>query len=380
MTRSLNAVELAVQKTALDNAKQNALNAVRDGYAKTQGVLINYTDAFFNNPQSVNPTINIFTDSDTQKNKINLERVLVTEALEKWSSKISSIKAESVTLFIADIDQYLDITKTFVDNLSLIVGNLNTINSGLDRSAIDANIITINTGLSALNNAINIVTLAKTALFSAQSNYDLKLAGYSTQAISAQQARVSQARISVNDSHLVSPIDGIVTKASPNIGEFVSMGQSGFTVQSDNGYKIEAYVPEADVAKISIKNKAGVTLDSYGQYVIFPATVFYIDPAETIIEGVSTYKVTLQFDNSDNRIRSGMTANTEILTHEKNNVLVVSSRAVVDDGGKKTVRVVNKDGKTFTSVPVTIGLKGSYGTTEIISGLIDGQKVVTYIK
>ena len=52
-------------------------------------------------------------------------------------------------------------------------------------------------------------------------------------------------------------------------------------------------MPEADIAKVAIGDLASSTLDAYGSYVDFPAQVTMIDPAETVIEGVPTYKVTL---------------------------------------------------------------------------------------
>ena len=52
---------------------------------------------------------------------------------------------------------------------------------------------------------------------------------------------------------------------------------------------------------------ADVTLDAYGSGVIFQARVDIIDPAETVLDGVPPYKVTLDFVSADPRIRSGMT-------------------------------------------------------------------------
>ena len=380
MSRNLTPQELKVQQDSLNTAKQNALNAVHDGYAKAQSALVNYTDAFFTNPQSVNPTITLRTDSQTVQSNINTERVMVSDTLSKWSNGLVSVQSDTTTSFIVDTDGYLSTIKNFMNDLSTIVGHLNTGNSGLTQAQIDGDTATMNAGLSMLNSAIDIVTSARTALSSAQSSYDLRLAGNSEQSIAAQQAKVAQAQASVNDDSIISPIDGIITKADPNVGEFVAAGQSGFSVQSSGGFKIEAHVPEADIAKVALKNKANVTLDAYGQYVIFPATVMDIDPAETVLEGVPTYKVTLQFDSPDARIRSGMTANTDILTHESDNVLTVPTRAVVDDNGKKTVRVVDANGKTYSSVSVIVGLKGSDGTTEIVSGISSGDMVVTYVK
>ena len=380
ISRNLTPQELKVQRDSLDSAKQNAVNAVHDGYTKVQSAFVNYTDNFFTNPQSVNPTIILRTDSTTIQSSINYERVLVSDTLDKWSSGLGSVSTDNISTFINSTDQYLVTAKSFMSDLSSIVGHLNPGNSGLSQAQIDNYTTMMNAGLATLNGAIDTVTSAKTGLAQAQSNYDLKLAGNSSQSIASQKAKVAQAQANVNDDSIFSPIDGIITKADPNVGEFVAGGQSGFAVQSDGGFKIEANVPEADIAKVGLKNKANVTLDAYGQYVPFPATVTDINPAETIIEGVPTYKVTLQFDSPDTRIRSGMTANTDILTHEVDGIMTLPSKAIVDDGGKKSVRVVSSDGKSYKSVSVTVGLKGSDGTSQILSGINVGEKVVTYVK
>ena len=275
-----------------------------------------------------------------------------------------------------------------MSDLSAIVNNMNPGNSGLPQNAIDAAVTTMNTGLSTLNQAISTVAMAKTALDQAQTayteannNFILANAGSSAEAVRAQQATVDSLAAVVAKGRIYSPIDGVVTRVDPSEGEYATPGVSGFAVQSAGAYKIEAYVPEADIAKIAIGNHADVTLDAYGSGVIFSASVALIDPAETVLEGVPTYKVTLYFDKKDDRIRSGMTANTDILTHEDDNVLYIPTRAIItDDSGNKTTRVLNKDGKTFVSVPVTVGLRGSSGTTEITSGVSAGQKVVTYTK
>ncbi len=105
-----------------------------------------------------------------------------------------------------------------------------------------------------------------------------------------------------------------------------------------------------------------------------------IDPAETVLEGVPTYKVTLAFVSPDSRIRPGMTANLEIHTHEADGVIEIPYRALTSTATSTTVRVVSLDGKTYSVVPVVTGLKGSDGTIEIVSGLNPGDKVVTYVK
>jgi multidrug efflux pump subunit AcrA (membrane-fusion protein) len=131
---------------------------------------------------------------------------------------------------------------------------------------------------------------------------------------------------------------------------------------------------------VAVGDVASSTLDAYGAYTDFPAKVISIDPAETVLQGVPTYKVTLVFVNPDSRIRSGMTDNLEILTHSAQNVLEIPYRAVTQTATGTIVRLVSADAKSYSSVPVTVGLKGSDGNIQIVSGLNPGDKVVTYVK
>ena len=118
-----------------------------------------------------------------------------------------------------------------------------------------------------------------------------------------------------------------------------------------------------------------MTLDAYGSDVFFNATVAKIDPAETLIDNVATYKITLGFLEKDERVRSGMTANIDVLSAKKENVLVVPARAVIDKDGVKTVRVAGADG-AVSERSIETGLKGSDGQIEILSGLSESERIV----
>ncbi len=356
---------------SLSSAEMDAVNASHDGFAKAESALFNYTDSFFNNPQSQNPTINVHTDTTDTANAINFERLTVSDTLSKWSDELSTATSGDAANLASDSHNYLSSIKQFMSDLSVIVNNLNPFNSGFSQTQITTYVATMNAGLSTLNAAVDSITAAQS---------ELALSGNSSDSIAAQEARVAGAQAALDQDTIVSPIDGIVTKADPNVGEFIAAGNSGFAVESNGSFKVEAYVPEADIAKVAIGDLSSTTLDAYGSDIDFPTKVTAIDPAETVLEGVPTYKVTLMFVNDDSRVRSGMTANLEILTHEATNVLTIPYRAVIDTSGAKSVRVVNADGKTYKAVPVTVGLKGSDGTIEIDSGLSAGQKVVTYIQ
>jgi RND family efflux transporter MFP subunit len=374
--------------TTLTNALSDAVNAVHTGYVQAQSAVVNYGDTFFTNPQTANPTINVRTQSNTIALAINNERLQISTALNNWENDASTtgtINTGNAAKLISNAEGYLTTIKSFLSDLSAIVNNLSPGNSGLPQSAIDSAVAAMNTSLSTLNQAINTVSTADTGLKSADSGlaqaentFALQQSGSTPDAVAAQSAKVMQAQAVLAEDTITSPIDGVVTKADPNIGEFISAGQAGFAVQN-SGFKIEAYVAEADIAKVAVGDLASSTLDAYGAYVNFPEKVTMIDPAETVLQGVPTYKVTLQFVSPDNRIKSGMTSNIEILTHEVDNVLEIPYRAITITSTSTNVRLVSANGQKYASVTVSTGLKGSDGTIQIISGLKVGDKVVTYV-
>ena len=137
-------------------------------------------------------------------------------------------------------------------------------------------------------------------------------------------------------------------------------------------------MPEADIAKVAVGNGSLVTLDAYGRDVVFEAKVVAVDPAETIVDGVATYKVTFQFVKNDERVKSGMTANIDIKSASRENVIAVPQRAIIRKNGDQFVRIA--DGESFREVKVETGLRGSDGNIEIISGINEGDKVITFSK
>ena len=394
MTRALRPQELNADQSqvnaasvALANAQQDALNAARTGYTDALGAVANYSDTFFTNAQSPNPTINVHTDSQDTQTAINFERVVVSDALTNWKNSLdAATSTDAASGLLTSSQDYLNTIKNFMSDLSTIVNALSPSNSSISQAQINADVANMNSALNGLNQAIASLSGAETELQSASSSYQeannnfiLENAGDSEESIAAQMAKVDAAQAELDQDTILSPIDGIVTVVAPDVGDYVSPGDVSFSIIGSS-LEIDAYVAEADIAKVAIGNLASTTLDAYGSDIDFPSQVAAIDPAETVLEGVPTYKVTLDFIKNDSRILSGMTANLEILTHEQDNVLTIPYRAIIDNDGAFTVRVMNPDGTTYKTVPVVAGLKGSDGTIEIISGLSLGQKVVTYIQ
>jgi multidrug efflux pump subunit AcrA (membrane-fusion protein) len=158
------------------------------------------------------------------------------------------------------------------------------------------------------------------------------------------------------------------------IGQIVSPNSSQISMMSSGIFRIESYVPEVYIPSIARGNMARTTLDAYGPDVVFDSQVISIDPAETIRDGVSTYKVTLQLANADERIRSGMTANTSITTYRVSNAIVIPQGCVQTVNNSNTVKVVTNGRATVRQVQVAP--TPSLGKVQIVSGLNDGDIIL----
>ena len=111
--------------------------------------------------------------------------------------------------------------------------------------------------------------------------------------------------------------------------------------------------------------------------------VSYVEPGETIVDGVVNYKTRIEFVeesvgeevNLDPRIKSGLSATVVIEVAKEDRVVFVPSYSVYEDEeGEHYVMKYDIAGSVKT--PVEVGITGSDGSMEIISGLREGDKVV----
>lgn len=201
--------------------------------------------------------------------------------------------------------------------------------------------------------------------------------------VSRNRASVSSAQNELAKTQLRALSDGVLSKLDVEVGETVSLGSPVVTILS-SGLAIKVDISESEISKIAVQDKASLTLDALGDDVIFTGTVAAVEPAETKVSGVVYYKTTVVFDANHARItevKPGMTANVSITTDNREAVLVIPGRAVIEKDGKKMVRVVidKKKGK-FEEHEVTLGLKGNNGEVEVLTGLSEGTEVVTFVK
>jgi|SRR6056297_1185753 len=206
--------------------------------------------------------------------------------------------------------------------------------------------------------------------------------------IELAQAEVERARANITlledkiaKSVIKAPFNGQITRINYEEGEQIPPNSPVLKVLNEANHKIEVDISEVDIAKVNLNDNVTITLDAFGEKEKFQGEVHSVDPAETIIQDVVYYEVTIYFTESENKlkkIKPGMTANITIHTDQKNNVLAIPSRAVIKKEKGKIVRVL-KEGESKEK-KVKTGLRGDNGMTEIVSGLEGGEEIITYIE
>jgi HlyD family secretion protein len=183
-----------------------------------------------------------------------------------------------------------------------------------------------------------------------------------------------------NNTQIKAPVDGVITSIDIKLGELAPTLQKAIVLQDVSNLYIESNVNEANIVGLAIDLPVEITFDSFGSDEVFEGKVMSIDPSSTLISGVVNYKIKVSVDQIEN-LKPGMTANMTIKVKEKNNVIAIPSRSIINNkDGTKSIRLINNTKKKkYIIVPVTTGMSGDGGLIEIVDGLTPGDEYVVLI-
>lgn len=237
------------------------------------------------------------------------------------------------------------------------------------------------------------------ALYNAQAltrpDYEAATSGLAGAAARAEGARaqLQAAQISLADTSLVAPIDGVVLSRRVEVGSLAGVGTEGFTIADLTRVKAVFGVPDLLVQRVRIGTPLPITTDAFGGEA-FPGRVTAVSPAADTQSRVFNVEVTIP--NADRRLKAGMIGTVEVAAASVSGIppgsptvpvaaIVKSSRpgafAVFvidgpDDGAAARSRDVTLGAIAGNRVAVDSGLKP--GDRVIVSGaslLVDGDKV-----
>ena len=389
--------EVQITRTQLNKAEQDlandyngVLSILSDAYSKSDDAVRNQVSALFSNADTTTPQLTFSVNDSQMQIDLQAQRATAGIELNAWKNEIVALNATALSNSAKTLEQAL---KNGQSHLAAVLVFLNkTMDAivaapSLSSATVTAYKTSVTTARGEVNTSINNVNAGSQEIASQkfvvnQQSDQLasQLAGSTSEDIRAQEAVVAQMTAGVtvieaqlNQTVMISPINGTVTRQDAKVGEIAAANKTLVSLISAGNLQIDVNIPEVDIGKVVLQNPVGITFDAFpGE--TFSGKVVKIDPAETVVGGVVNFKVTVVLDKVDSRMKSGLTANLQVETKKKTGVLIVPEVAILqNDSGAFVQKYENGAAK---QVSVSLGTRDQNGNVEIVSGVNEGDKLV----
>lgn len=189
--------------------------------------------------------------------------------------------------------------------------------------------------------------------------------------LGVDQARAASARARLDKTRIRAPFAGVVGLRSVSVGDYVKSGDALVDLVRLDPIEVDLRVPEVVLSSLAQGQTINLGVDSFPDQV-FTGTIVAIAP--TVDLAGRSVLMRARLDNSDGKLRPGMSARVQIVLGTKSNALLVPEQAIWPNGDQKMVYVV-KEG-VAKLIPVTLGVRQP-GMVEVVTGLNPGDEVVT---
>ncbi|MFA5249616.1 MAG: efflux RND transporter periplasmic adaptor subunit [Candidatus Paceibacterota bacterium] len=411
------AEDIQLYQTALDNAQtsyNSALQSYNDGKDLLDVTLDNLYRDYLNTLTDADLKIynaqvfvdqSIYASDSRDVEAVRAEKDKISQAYQSEKNSLTQAKADGGSQKIDDAivqsKSALETTRSSLTRISEL-WEVRSNATAAQRTSLDGHRTYISTALASVtsaqgaiastkasnqsrnNTALAAVAAAEGQLKVAKENLNKLVAAPRQEDIDLANAQVTQAqaqvgllRTQIDDSAIKAPVAGKIGKIGKREGEQV-LSQEVVTLIPNDPFLVEVDIPEVDIGKVKLGDACRIDLDAFTSEQ-FSGNVIGIDSVQTDIASVVYYRTKISLSEGSEKIRTGMTANVSIVTAYKEGALSVPQRAIYEKDGKKFVKVLESDNKIRES-EVQTGIKGVQGEVEIISGLKEGEKAVTFIK
>jgi HlyD family secretion protein len=189
--------------------------------------------------------------------------------------------------------------------------------------------------------------------------------------VARQSAQVQSLAARVSDADVRAPLDGVVLVRRVEPGEVVSVNQPLFVVGDTRSLVLEVSVDEADVARIGDGRDGGPVTKVAVSLLAFSKQVFSGEVFEIFPDADRTKKaflVKVRLDQIPSGMRSGMTAEVNMITQQREGLLAPAS---AESDGELWLA----QGGVAVKRKVRIGIRDPL-RVEVLEGLSEGDLVI----
>ena len=196
--------------------------------------------------------------------------------------------------------------------------------------------------------------------------------------VEANQASVEVVEASLERTMLIAPFNGVIAEIEGELGEYVTPSPVGVATKptvdliDSSCIYISAPIDEIDAPEVVSGMTASITMDAFGDQE-FPATVRRVAPYVLDLEKQArTVEIEAVFDNPDQTLLPGYSADIEVIIDRVENVLSIPTQLIMRDN---YVYVIDPETMTLTKEQIEIGI-GNWQYTEVTNGLSKDDQVV----
>ena len=194
--------------------------------------------------------------------------------------------------------------------------------------------------------------------------------------ISNVKSVLKNIKLDIEKTIIKAPFDGIVSEKMVEETEFISIGTPLFTIIDLDPIKIEGYLSEFDVNKVSVGTKAFIE-DSNG--IKKNGIISFISPSAEI--STRTFEITIEADNKDLSYKSGITTKIIIKGSELRAHKIPPSILTLLDDGTVGVKAVNNENIVIfyptKTIKDTIDGMWVSGLPEKVKLIVSGQEYIS---
>jgi len=195
--------------------------------------------------------------------------------------------------------------------------------------------------------------------------------------VTQARANYEAAKTAYEKSLIKAPYDGVVAELNLEVGELSQITavipQAPIRIVDLDPRYVRAEIDEVDLPKVKVGLPARVKILAVRKEP-FKATVRKVVPfVSTVREQDRTSEIELSIESEGALLPAGASGDVEVITETKDDVLTVSSKALLGRGADRYVYTL--DGSRLKKVPVLIGIYG-YTVSEVKSGLSPSDEVV----
>ncbi|CAN5625840.1 efflux RND transporter periplasmic adaptor subunit [soil metagenome] len=149
--------------------------------------------------------------------------------------------------------------------------------------------------------------------------------------VKIKEGALDRVRADLENCAIRSPVDGTVISRDVDVGQTVAASLQApviFTIANDlTKMQINAAVAEADIGAVAVDLPVNFTVDAFPKRT-FRGKVVQVRNAPTTVQNVVTYDTIIGVDNSELKLKPGMTANVSIIIEHRDDAVKVSNAAL----------------------------------------------------